>query len=643
VDPNAVGGAKITAIPGGAQTGMTDPKAVAQDPNALGTGKAGAQPIGAHIGASDPKALSQDPNALGAGKAAAQPIGAQTGTTDPKALSQDPNAVGAGKAGAQPAGTQSTAPDPKQGAASGQQDPKSVPGQQDPKTVPGQQDPKTIAGQQDPKVPGGSVDPMVPGAAGVIAALSDPKSQGGAQITSANSQTVTPAKEQLIGQNSSVIPQQTAQGLPGSQGTTPSGTVSAGTQQGSGQIGPLSGEAQIVRGESTDKSAEPTKSADTASKLQEAKERKEKDDAARLREDKEREQQRKQELDEQSKRDAIALMAARRSKEEAEAAKQQAERIRAEKAARELLIKKARRKYLVRAGDSVESIAQKMLYDKRLALLIIKVNDPPQLIVVPQENKKHVHLKCEALIWLPSIDDVEKFKKNPPKKDQFEYVFHRAEKAVVPISTLTATPVLLGRPQYTVRLGDTLKSVAMRHPALGDVSLWRLLAQVNEMPTTVDERGVPIAALIRGTVIGIPLPQEVEEFRNQHKGAPVLPASSIPIERRRRARSEKDKTSVQQFIQQLGDTTRVVRRTVSGAFQIYTVRLEIKQDGSWLPVVAYDVKPNGSIRHEYKLDGSVQSQTIDLPNDAANEMAKADIKKNWHDYVLLFVGTRRNA
>src|SRR5262249_54101979 len=36
-----------------------------------------------------------------------------------------------------------------------------------------------------------------------------------------------------------------------------------------------------------------------------------------------------------------------------------------------------------------------------------------------------------------------------------------------------------GRLKYTVRLGNTLKSVAIKHPALQDVRLWKLLAEVN--------------------------------------------------------------------------------------------------------------------------------------------------------------------
>jgi len=68
---------------------------------------------------------------------------------------------------------------------------------------------------------------------------------------------------------------------------------------------------------------------------------------------------------------------------------------------------------------------------------------------------------------------------------------------------------------HTVRLGDTLKSLAMRHPKLSDVSLWVLLAEVNSLPTTVDAKGTPEAKLVRGSRIRIPSAEEIAEFRSR--------------------------------------------------------------------------------------------------------------------------------
>jgi hypothetical protein len=68
---------------------------------------------------------------------------------------------------------------------------------------------------------------------------------------------------------------------------------------------------------------------------------------------------------------------------------------------------------------------------------------------------------------------------------------------------------------HTVRLGDTVKSLAMRHPKLSDVSLWSLLAEVNGLPTTIDSKGAPEAKLVRGSRIRIPSADEIAEFRSR--------------------------------------------------------------------------------------------------------------------------------
>lgn len=77
-----------------------------------------------------------------------------------------------------------------------------------------------------------------------------------------------------------------------------------------------------------------------------------------------------------------------------------------------------------------------------------------------------------------------------------------------------------GRIKYIARLGDSLKSVAMKHPGLQDVNLWKLLAEINEISTEVDSRGGPVATLSRGAVLMIPSNVDVEEFRQRTSVAP---------------------------------------------------------------------------------------------------------------------------
>jgi hypothetical protein len=72
-----------------------------------------------------------------------------------------------------------------------------------------------------------------------------------------------------------------------------------------------------------------------------------------------------------------------------------------------------------------------------------------------------------------------------------------------------------GRIKYISRLGDSLKSIAMKHPALQDVNLWKLLAEVNNLPADTDAKGTPKATLSRGATLSIPSADDIEEFRQR--------------------------------------------------------------------------------------------------------------------------------
>jgi hypothetical protein len=87
---------------------------------------------------------------------------------------------------------------------------------------------------------------------------------------------------------------------------------------------------------------------------------------------------------------------------------------------------------------------------------------------------------------------------------------------------------------YTCRLGDTLKSIAVKHPALKDPSLWKLIAEINQLATAVDSKGVPIAKIVRGSKIRIPNPDEVAEYLvekrriSQSKADEFVSATTFP-------------------------------------------------------------------------------------------------------------------
>jgi hypothetical protein len=270
-----------------------------------------------------------------------------------------------------------------------------------------------------------------------------------------------------------------------------------------------------------------------------------------------------------------AQLAARRAKEEKERAEKEKEQGQ-EKDKKE---PERREKYVVKERDTLESIAGKMLRDTRLAALILEINK--STIPVRTENGKQLaELKPAMIIWLPTTTDIRDFRgrlmstPSAPasqygsqphtwgqeltpeeelaarfggKAEGYDTTPTEAAAAVEPGASTSGESVedmtlgaiaaakarranvesMLGplnkpkpeggRLAYTVRLGNTLKSIAIKHPALQDVRLWKLLAEVNNLSTQTDSQDIPLVRLERGSELLIPSPQEIEQYRAQQK------------------------------------------------------------------------------------------------------------------------------
>jgi len=218
--------------------------------------------------------------------------------------------------------------------------------------------------------------------------------------------------------------------------------------------------------------------------------------------------------------------------------------------------KQQARTYVVKVGDTLESIAADVLCDFRLAHLIYIIN---KAILFSQPDWRQCKLREGLVLFLPVEEEIRCFRlamiekekqnkkllslpvgnqinepvdnrMNEPVGDQMneENLDHETvkklairrsniERLLGSISgILSGTPQSTsGREQVTVRLGDTLRSIALKHLSLQDVSLWKLLAQLNELTSTVDAKGVPIAVLTRGMTLQLPTVNEIAEYRTQ--------------------------------------------------------------------------------------------------------------------------------
>jgi len=273
----------------------------------------------------------------------------------------------------------------------------------------------------------------------------------------------------------------------------------------------------------------------------EAKDRREKEHK-RLEEDKERLDKHEKERKEKRLADEMMTMLALRQESEA-ISRARADRARAEREMMQDIVRKEnhQEKYSVKQPEDLSNIARKKFMNPSIAQLIYELN--PNKVDVKWVNGQPVYIARAGVTlvlpsqkqvkeWLHKKGNVGKNNKNANQpqgmagRQQSQTDDRRAniEKILGKIKDATDTR------SYAVRLGDTLRSVAMKHPEMRDVSLWKLLADKNGLPTDVDSKGAPLAILIRGTSIVIPTAEEIEEYRVANNGhrrpEPILVATS---------------------------------------------------------------------------------------------------------------------
>lgn len=421
-----------------------------------------------------------------------------------------------------------------------------------------------------------------------------------------------------------------------------------------------------------------------------------------------------------------------------------------------------RQKYIVRAGDTLESVAGRMLRDKRLAGLIYEINKD-SIPVVVIDRKKVPQLQERSVIWLPTPTEVKHYRgrllaaaadtrtEYASAEEELEARFGKNWNAATAATTGGAAledledaakaayanrrkhiENLLGplsskgdssQPKYVVRLGETLKSVAMKHPGLQDVTLWKLLAELNGLSTETDAKGNPQAKLARGQTIILPSAAEIASFRQrdvmgtprtrisgvlelptrtcggckrqtfaaaslcpgcgrkfedapaatksgaESRTAPVIksppktsaaafpnvaagqpnaaaalpnaaasPAtSSRPIEPLLDVLEPESATASTQpaysLHRQFSEAARLMTAgTPQDLNTGYRVRLEVLVRNQWKPFVVYEIYTGTCMRHELTADGQRKSLRIDLPPQAAIELANNDIETNWKAY-----------
>ncbi len=188
--------------------------------------------------------------------------------------------------------------------------------------------------------------------------------------------------------------------------------------------------------------------------------------------------------------------------------------------------------YIVQKGDTLECIAIKVFHDRKLGLLLYLINQK-NLVQGATIDWQKVKLLEGAVLYLPSNEEIINFRSAVPSGvDQphaigaqwhFDQQYmkgmedrrNNVERLLGPLNPSKSSKYdpETGRQLITVRLGDTLRSIALKHPALNDVSLWKLLAICNDLPPQMDYKGVPTVMLTRGMLLQIPGEEEIAAYR----------------------------------------------------------------------------------------------------------------------------------
>jgi hypothetical protein len=325
-----------------------------------------------------------------------------------------------------------------------------------------------------------------------------------------------------------------------------------------------------------------------------------------------------------------------------------------------------RRSYKIKRGDTLRSIAIKELGDERLTPLILQLNRDK----IEIDRFGNTKLRTGAILILPSKAESLRYLARIQRKQNVRFV-----------QTNTNDNTHL---YYVCRLGDTLKTVAKRHPAIRDARMWVLIARMNNLSVETDRHGASCAKLVRGQKIKLPTPSECADFlfetvfgtkrsasddertigSSQHPSASdgerTIISSQNPSAAigKRTVVSNPDSASVNSCGIATGITSsttepshaayaapeEIVSRIISQSdlgdtADDLTLKLELNVAGSWCVVVEYLIhtSDDSSSICVYTCHGKRKRISIELPDRAARELAENDLAANSLTYCRQYL------
>jgi hypothetical protein len=364
-----------------------------------------------------------------------------------------------------------------------------------------------------------------------------------------------------------------------------------------------------------------------------------------------------------------------------------------------------RRRYTVRYGDNIRSIARVQLGDERFAQLIITINRGSAGFYMLPDNKTP-HLLVDQVIWLPSDAELDIHKKHffargtaageqqsapaisvapeaitVPQVEMEKVTLPEVEimqgdntEAYAPPTTVsyeqnqqevasflqrlrsaghrqavslqnfeeggqfdtTEPPQQGDRRVYRVRLGDTLRSIALRDALMQDQTMWPLLARVNGLSEQRDATtGHPTASLSRGETVTLPTEEEIKQYRLMNRLASAANNATLCTAETNLLPTESQSNEPKPFIETLSQSCRI-NSIESESHDAYMTRLEMYINGQWMTVATYDYRHGHAYRYIHRKNGSVAAFPMDLPLEVVRQMSHEDFARNWTTYCIDF-------
>ena len=305
----------------------------------------------------------------------------------------------------------------------------------------------------------------------------------------------------------------------------------------------------------------------------------------------------------------------------------------------------ARRKYVVQIGDTLESIAEKIIGDRRFSVLLEMINRG--FIRYHWEGAvRKAMLRVGQTIWLPTSNEVKVHRTlfftkkdtttNPQTGNLDDISLQERSYGTLPVLDVSDEDADESSIQKTVkanrRKGD--KPTVLINFAPGSDS------EVN--PETGDTSTVVISETSNSNNSASEWVQ-IQEFLNRMR---------LAAETGRLINAQKEDTDTQELplitddsvdIKQLDDRNRIViENSIVDEDEVFTARLEKQFAGEWRVIACYESSAGRAVRYLHKVNGGRRAFHLNIPDFVVREMALKDLSRNWKTYSTEYESIERN-